>query len=102
MKIVPFTADKERHLKFGMNTIIQIEKATGKPVAELLDTVSFEAIRTILFYGLKWEDKKLTEETTGNLFDDAVEHYGDMEELMKPITEALVASFGNKAVPSKK
>ena len=103
MKIVKIKMDKERHMKFGMNATIQLEKDLGKPISEIGSNMSLEEISTIMFHGLKWEDKKLTLEQVGDLFDEAVEHYGTFQEVVKLLMEAFSATFGEKnASPSKK
>ena len=62
MKIVEIEMDKKRHLKFGMNSMISLEKGSWKKFTMLGDgSFSLGDLRTILFIGLKWEDKSLTE-----------------------------------------
>ena len=104
MKIVPITADKKRNLKFGMNSVIQLEKTFGKPIAEIGNKPSLEDIATIMFFGLKHEDKKLTLEDIGDLMDDAIENHETFDEVIKLVMEAFSSSFGDKksATPSKK
>lgn len=103
MKIVKIRMDKERHLKFGMNATIQLEKDLGKPISQMGTSPSLEELSIIMFHGLKWEDKKLTLELVGDLFDEAVEHYGTFQEVVKLLMEAFSATFGEKnATPSKK
>ena len=94
MKIVEIEMDKKRHLKFGMNSMISLEKALGKSLQSLGDgSFSLGDLRTILFIGLKWEDKTLTESITGDLMDLAIEKEG-LASLSEKIGEAITGAFG--------
>ncbi|MCD4839729.1 hypothetical protein LRS37_12805 [Neobacillus sedimentimangrovi] len=102
-KIVSFEADKMRNLKYGINALIELEKALGKPLTDMSsNNFKLEDLRTMLYIGLKWEDKELTPETVGDIMDAAIEKHG-MEYLSKKLGEALEGAFGNAAaIPSKK
>ena len=102
MKIVQIKMDKERNLKYGMNAVIKLEKDLGMSITEMQEGMSMENLVKIAFYGLKWEDKKLTIEDVGDLMDSAIEHYETFDEVIKLIMEAFTATFGKKALPSKK
>jgi len=102
MKIVPFTADKPRLLKFGARALVQLEEDAGKPITDLLDSITIKSIIKILFHGLKWEDKELKLDEVGDLMDSAIEEHGDFATVSKMLVETLVSSFGKKAIPSKK
>jgi hypothetical protein len=100
-KIITFEADKQRHLKFGMNGLIQLEKELGRPLTALsTEQFSLEDLRTMLYVGLKWEDKKLTQDAVGDIMDEAIENHG-MEYLSAKLGEALTGAFGNTKTPSK-
>lgn len=102
MKTVAFEADKMRNLKYGMNGMIQLEKELGKPLTSLSDSeFSLEDLRTMLYVGLKWEDKELTPDQVGDIMDEAIEKHG-MEYLSNQLGKALEGAFGNTAMPSKK
>ena len=101
-KIVTFDADKARNLKYGMNALIQLEKELGKPLTNMgAEEFKLEDLRTMLFIGLKWEDKELTKDAVGDIMDEAIEKHG-MEYLSKKLAEALQGAFGNTAMPSVK
>ena len=100
MKTVEIEMDKVRHLKFGMNALIELEQKTGKPLSQMGD-VSMADLRTILWCGLIHEDKKLTESKVGDLMDEAIEKNG-MEHLAQKIGEAMENSMGNAKLPSIK
>lgn len=93
-KIITIIADKERHLKLGINGLIEIEKMLDKPLAQLGENMGFEDFRTILYVALKWEDKKLTLEQTGDLMDDYIATNG-FEKLGQTIGELITAAMGN-------
>ena len=50
--------------------------------------------------GLKWEDKKLTHETAGDIMDSVIENEG-IESLSASIGKAMELAF-NKVVPPSK
>lgn len=101
-KIVTIEMDKARNLKFGMNALIELEKELGKPLTELSEGgVSLETLRSMVYVGLKWEDKKLSRENIGDLMDEVVEKHG-MEYLSEKINVAVQGAFGGSAAPSGK
>lgn len=93
--------DKERNLKFGFNTLIDIEEDFGKPIAEIGNNISLKDVRTLLYHGLKWEDKKLTKEKTGDLITGYVEGGNTLESLMEAVGKAFTKALGNSATPTK-
>lgn len=100
-KTVALKMDKVRNLRYGINAIIQLEELMGRSVSEMTDDVSMKDLRTMLYVGLKWEDKELTEELTGDLMDLAIENEG-MEEVSNKIGKAFQLAFGGTAAPSVK
>ncbi|WP_026565880.1 hypothetical protein [Bacillus sp. UNC41MFS5] len=102
-KIVAFDADKTRNLKYGMNAMIQLEKKLGKSLTALAnEEFKLEDLRSMLFIGLKWEDKELTEDAVGDIMDEAIEKHG-MEYISEKLGEALQGAFGQQnAIPSQK
>lgn len=58
--------DKERTIKFTLNTLIEAEDLLGFSLAELGDKVSIRVMRTLLTAGLRHEDAELTEEYVGS------------------------------------
>jgi hypothetical protein len=59
--------DKERTIKFDLNTLIEVEDSLGFSLAEIGDKVSIRVMRTLLTAGLKHEDAELTEQYVGSL-----------------------------------
>lgn len=77
---------KERHLKYTLNALVEIEDKYGTVDAgfELLDKGSIKAARFILWAGLIHEDPALTEVEVGALMDMAY-----MQELMQTMGSAM-------------
>lgn len=94
--------DKARNLKYDFNTLIDLEDDFNKPIAEITGEMKMKDVRKMLFHGLKWEDKKLTEEQTGNLISTYIENGGTFQELMEVVGKAFTKSMGNSSAPSKK
>jgi hypothetical protein len=83
---VTIMLDKERTLKFTLNTLIDVEDTLGFSLATLGDNISIRVMRTLLTAGLRHEDKELTEEFVGD--------YITMDN-MAEVQEALAKSMGD-------
>ena len=83
-KNLKITLDKERTLKYTLNSLIKFEKLTGRSVTEIGENMSMEVILALLYVGLIHEDKKLT-----------IEKLGDMITLVKffEINEVVTSAF---------
>lgn len=99
-KIVTIQTDKERHIKFGMNAFIRLERELGRPMTQLGDELSMEDLRTMFWIGLLWEDKKLTPDKVGDLMDVVIEAEG-LAFLSNALGEAVQGAMGSTATPSK-
>ena len=100
-KTVMIQADKARNLKYGINQLIELEELLGKPVATMeMENFSMKDLRTMFYVALKWEDKKLTHETAGDIMDSVIENEG-IESLSASIGKAMELAF-NKVVPPSK
>lgn len=103
MKGTTIQADKTRMLRFSINTMIEYKKAKGEDITKALNkmgdnTIDFEFLRYMFYLGLKHEDKKLSEEKTGEILDVILEDKG-MEYLVQNLAEALTKAFGIKETP---
>lgn len=102
-KIIDIEMDKTRHLKYGMNTMIQVEKELGKPLSTLAnEQFKLADLRTLLYLGLKWEDNQLTPDSVGDLMDIAIEKHG-MQYISEQLGQAIQGAFGQmgaNAIPS--
>lgn len=102
-KLTTVKMDKERHLKFGMRALVELEKELGRPITELEDGLSMEDLVILFYVGLKWEDKKLTKEKTADLMDEAIENNEEgFNYLAEVIGKAFSSALGSKgtAFPS--
>ena len=66
-KNLKITLDKERTLKYTLNSLIKFEKLTGRSVTEIGENMNMETILALLHVGLIHEDKKLTIEKLGDM-----------------------------------
>jgi hypothetical protein len=84
---VKVTLDKERTLKFTLNSLVYAEE-NGVDIQNMSKngSVKLKDLRTLLFAGLMHEDKELTAEAVGELID--------VQELA-PISEALNKAFSS-------
>lgn len=78
--VVKIMLDKERTIKFSLNTLIEVEDNLGYSLAELGDNVSIRAMRTLLTAGLRHEDKELTEEIVGEFI--SMDNMGEVQEAL--------------------
>jgi hypothetical protein len=116
---VPITLDRERHLRLNMNAMAEFEERVGESVvtifAEGESKIGIKVIRALLWVGLKHEDRSLTIEKAGDLFDylpgddfptkaqafmvAAIEALswmlGGVEETKKKLMAAMPSSSGN-------
>ena len=100
-KTVMIQADKARNLKYGINQMVELEELLGKPVTNMdMENFSMKDLRAMVYVGLKWEDKKLTQEIAGDIMDTAIENDG-IESLSASIGKAMELAF-NKVVPPSK
>lgn len=94
--------DKARNLKYTFNTLIELEEDFGKPIAEIGGAnMTMKDVRTLIYHGLKWEDKKLTPEKTGELISDYIDNDNSFQELIEVVGKAFTKAMGNSAVPKK-
>ncbi|URZ16859.1 hypothetical protein [Clostridium felsineum] len=71
-KATVINLDKERHLKFNLNSFRKLEALTGYKItqmSELMQEMSAELITQLLYVGLMHEDKELTMDAVGELVD---------------------------------
>lgn len=99
MKGINIRADKDRTLRFTINSIIEFKQNTGRDLIQTLtslgEDMDFEIIREVFYYGLKWEDKNLTREDAGEVLDAAFEEEG-LETVIEKLASAITSAFGIK------
>ncbi|MDA2738376.1 hypothetical protein PDQ75_24795 [Bacillus cereus group sp. Bc015] len=82
--------DKERTIKFTLNTLIEVEDALGHSLAELGDKITVRAMRTMLTAGLRHEDPEITEAYVGELIT-----MENMSEVQDALGKAMGGSVKN-------
>lgn len=80
--------DRERTIKFTLNTLIDVEDVLGFSLAEMGEKVSIRVMRTLLTAGLRHEDAELTEAYVGELIT---------MDNMKEVQDALGKAMGGSA-----
>lgn len=90
-KTVEIKLDKLRFLRFDVNALADIEVKAGLGLDTLLgeERVGINAIRVLLWGGLRWEDKALTLEAAGNLLQQYIEEGGDLTALGAQVMDAI-------------
>lgn len=85
---------KTRLLRFDFNTVSELEERLGKGIIGVLtkEQVGFNMTRALYWAGLKWKDRGLTIERTGQMLQKEVEKGKSLIDLMEPIVNALVKS----------
>ena len=84
--MVQIDLDKERHLKFDLNALCEIEILTGQSFSDL--DASMQTIRIVLWAGLIHEDADLTLQDVGKLI-----HGGNLAEVNRAVSEAFGATM---------
>lgn len=85
--------DRERKLRYTINSLIELEQAIGGPLGGMLgNRTGLRMIRALVWVGLKHEQKGLTEDRVGELLQDYLNQGGSLESLGEKITEALKMS----------
>ena len=99
MKGIDIKADKNRTLRFTINSMIQVKKDKKKDFAKLItelsvdDSLDIELLRYLFYIGLKWEDPELTEEKVGDIMDIILENEG-IQGLAQYLYEAITKALG--------
>lgn len=78
---------KERHLRFTLNALAELEDKYGSVEAAFNKVVqenSVTALRFVLWAGLCWEDEELTERMVGDLID-----LNYMQEMIDKLGDAI-------------
>ena len=90
-----FVNDKEYEIKYTINTLCAMAN-NGIDVMNLDKiTMNIITVRELLMYGLRHENKKITQNQTGDLMDAYFEEGGKFNELAEEIMFALAKSLGN-------
>lgn len=95
--------DKPRKLRFRSNDLADLEERTGRGVNDLASTTRVNAVRLLLCYGLRWQDKpneKMTPAKAGDLIDVWIANGGKFKDIEEKLLEALRAAGFSEAPPT--
>ena len=85
---------KQKALRLDFNAIADLEALLGMGIGSLVsdENVGFNIIRGFYWAGLKWKERGLTVERAGNFIQNEINGGRSFEDLMVPVTEAMIAS----------
>lgn len=85
---------KQKALRLDFNAIADLEALLGMGIGSLVseENVGFNIIRGFYWAGLKWKERGLTVEQAGNFIQNEINGGRSFEDLMVPVTEAMIAS----------
>ena len=88
------TDGEQKVMKLDFNAIADLEALLGMGIGSLVndENVGFNIIRGFYWAGLKFRDRGLTVEQAGNFIQSEIAGGKSFEDLMVPVTEALIAS----------
>ena len=87
---------KDYELRYPMNTLCSMCDA-GIDVMHLSELrINIKVVRELFMYGLKHENKKITQAQAGDLMDAYCEEGGDVNELSEEIMICLAKALGGK------
>lgn len=86
--------DKEYELKFPVNTLCMMAEDNIDVMNIENVPVNLKTIRDLFYYGLKYENKKITKNQAGDLMDDYLAEGGNIYDLFVEIMNALAKSLG--------
>lgn len=89
---------KDYQLKYPINVLCSMCDA-GIDIMNLTELkIDIKTVRELFMYGLKHENKKITQNQAGDLMDVFFEDGGDFNELADEIMNCLNKSLGGKPV----
>lgn len=85
---------KTRLLRFDFNAVSELEERLGRGILSVLtqEQIGFNMTRTLYWTGLKWKERGLTVERTGQMLQKEIENGKSLNELMEPVVDALIKS----------
>lgn len=78
------TLDKERYLRYSLNSMRKLDKEHGLNIDTLADNFDLEKVQVLLHTGLVSDDPELTFEDVGEIVD-----MNNIEYVVEKLTEAL-------------
>lgn len=93
MRAVTIELDRPRRLRFDVNALADAEERLGMGLGRIMQQeASFALLRTLLWAGLRHEDRRLTPEAAGTLLQQHIAGGGDLETVAARVMEAILAS----------
>ena len=90
---------KDYELRYPMNTLCQMYDS-GIDVMDLANLkINIKTVRELFMFGLKHENKKITQAQAGELMDAFFEDGGDYNEIVTEIMTKLNKSLGGSEEP---
>jgi len=85
---------KSRKLRYDFNAVADTEQKAGLGIGAMFDEdrTGLHHVRLHIWAGLKWQERGLTVERTGQFIQDYIQSGGDLAELMDKVREALQQS----------
>lgn len=80
---------KTRNIRYDFNALCDLEEVTGKSISEL---TGLSSIRALLWAGLKWETKGVTQPMVGMWIEEHLRDGGKVDDLLDNAIKALSAS----------
>lgn len=87
--------DYIKHLRMDVNAMCDIEDILGCAITDIGETMGMREMRVVLFCSLRWEDKNLTLQQTGEIMQEVIQEKG-VEYLGEILGEVMNHAFGNK------
>ena len=93
--------DQNLEFKFTINTLCTMAEQ-GIDVMNMSNVkITMPVVRELVMYGLKHQDKKITQNKAGNLMDEYLEEGGTFDNLVTEIMAALEKSLGGGKAESE-
>lgn len=91
---------KEYTLRYTFNSICEIEEMAGVGLPKLVsdEKVGLNAVRLVVWGGLKWCNPGITKGAVGDLLKNYIEEKGDYQELFRQAVHLMNESMGGKPV----
>ena len=93
--------EKEYVIRYTFNSICDMEEECKMGIKSILSdaNIGFNTFRLLLWVGLKWQDRGITKQRAGEIFNNFIADGGDYNVLMTEMLTLLDASVSN---PNKK
>lgn len=94
-KAIPITLDRDRELRFTINSLSMVQGLLGKPLGDVLidsGRLGLVEVRALLWGALSTSDTKLTTAKVGDLMQEFLERGGSYKDLKEAVDLALMES----------